>query len=153
MRFHNVLKTRQGKPINLGNSRIDNKIKKMCLKHHIKLFYIYGSYSVGNPGRLSDLDLAYLSDVQISWEEETKLLEEATEIFEEEAIDLVDLKKVPLTLIHRILKWGKCLYAKDLKTKIDFETRKEDEYFDTEPIRKEYFKNMLERIENGAFWA
>ena len=81
-----------------------------------------------------------------------KLREDLEEIFEDEGIDLVDLKKVPLILIHRILKEGRCLYAKDINTKIEFETKKETEYLETEWMRKEYFEKMLQRIENGSIW-
>jgi hypothetical protein len=99
---------------------------------------------------LSDIDVAYLPEKD--FDKEIELIEKLEEIFEDEAIDIVNLKRVPLTLIHRILKEGKCLYAKDLKTKIEFETEKENEYLDTYYIRNEYFEKMKEKIENGSFW-
>lgn len=150
MRFYSVLKSREGKPIDF--KKIEKNVKEICKKFEISLFYIYGSYVKGNPWKMSDIDLAYLSEKNFSWEEESKLIEYLEENFEDEAIDLVNLKNAPLTLIHRVLKEGRCLYASDLKTKIDFETRKESEYFETEWMRKEYFERMIKKIENGSIW-
>jgi predicted nucleotidyltransferase len=148
MRFYLVLKSREGKKIDF--EKIEKEIEKVCKEFDISLFYIYGSYSTGNAWKLSDIDVAYLPEKD--FDKEIELIEKLEEIFEDEAIDIVNLKRVPLTLIHRILKEGKCLYAKDLKTKIEFETEKENEYFDTYYIRNEYFEKMKEKIENGSFW-
>lgn len=78
-------------------------------------------------------------------------MKELQDIFEEEALDLVDLKKAQIPLIHRIFKEGRCLYARDFKTKIDFETQMESRYFDTETLRKEYFSTLRKRLENGSY--
>lgn len=72
-------------------------------------------------------------------------------MFGEEAIDIVDLKEVSLPLIHRIIKEGKCLYAKNLRTRIEFEMTKETLYFDTLPLRRQYFKILIRRIKDGSF--
>ncbi len=150
MRFYSVLKSRDRRKIDF--EKIEKEIEKVCNEFKISLFYIYGSYSTGNTWKLSDIDIAYLPEKEIEFKEEIELIEKLEEIFEDEAIDIVNLKRVPLTLIHRILKEGKCLYAKDLKTKIEFETEKESEYLDTYYIRNEYFEKMKEKIENGSFW-
>ncbi len=148
MRFYSVLKSREGKKIDF--EKIEKDIEKVCNEFKISLFYIYGSYSTGKTWKLSDIDIAYLPEE--NFDKEIELIEKLEEIFEDEAIDIVNLKRASLTLIHRILKEGKCLYAKDLKTKIEFETKKENEYFDTSYMRNEYFEKMREKIENGSFW-
>ncbi|MCM8804541.1 MAG: nucleotidyltransferase domain-containing protein [Candidatus Omnitrophica bacterium] len=150
MKFYSVLKSREGRKIDF--EKIEKKIEKICKKYKILLFYIYGSYAKRNPTKLSDIDLAYLPQFDLSYEKEIELKDELEDIFEDEAIDIVNLKKIPLTLIHRILKEGRCLYAKNLKIKIGFEIEKESRYFDTYWMRKEYFDKMLEKIENGTFW-
>jgi len=150
MKFISVLKSRNGKPIDFN--AISDKIEEICRTNNLLLLYIYGSYANDRASHLSDLDLAYLSEEEISWEKESKIINEFIELFEEEAIDLVNLEKVPVTLIHRILKEGKCLYAKDISTKIEFEMTKESMYYDTYPLRKEYFEKMMEKLLNGTFW-
>jgi len=150
MRFYSVLKSREGRKIDF--EKIEKEIENVCKEFKIKLFYIYGSYAKGNPTKLSDIDVAYLPEKEINFDDEIKLIEKLEEIFEDEGIDIVNLKKAPLTLIHRILKEGKCLYAENLKIKIEFETKKENEYLDTFWMREEYFEKMMEKIENGTFW-
>ncbi len=145
MRFLPVLKTRKGKPLNF--TAFDSKIEKLCEKYKIDLFYVFGSYASGKTGLLSDLDLAYFAEHKV---DESQFLPELQQLFEEEAIDLVNLKSAPLPLIHRILK-GKCLYARSIKVKIEFETHVDALYFDTAPLRKEYFTHMMKRIEHGTF--
>lgn len=150
MRFYPVLKSRKGKPINF--KKIEKGIENLCKKFNISLFYIFGSYAKGKQNKLSDIDIAYLSEDYFDIMKEAELIEKLEDIFEDEGIDLINLKKAPLTLIHYILKEGKCIYAKNLSTKIDFETEKELEYLDTEWMRKEHFKKMIKRIKNGSFW-
>ncbi len=147
MRLLKVLKTRKGKPIDFTASAPE--IERICKKYRLDLLYVFGSYASGEPSSLSDLDLAYYSRHPI---DELSLLPKFQALFEEEAIDLVNLKKAPVPLIHRVLK-GTCWYARSLKVKIGFETSAESIYFDTAPLREEYFEKMMERIEHGAFGA
>ena len=146
MRFLDVMKSRKGKPLNLELVR--GRIAELCHQKGIELFYLFGSYAKEASNNLSDVDVAYLAKEKI---EELDLIPELQEIFEDEAIDLVDLKHAPPSLTHRILKEGKCLHVSDSRTKLDFETRVETIYWDTAWMRKEYFEKMLERIENGTF--
>ncbi len=146
MRFLQVWKTRKGKPLNF--KALERPIEAICKKFHLDLFYLFGSYASGKAGHLSDVDVAYLSSHKV---DQLKLLPELQKLFAEEAIDLVDLQRAPITLTHQILKKGKCLYAKDLKTKIGFETSRECEYFDTASLREVYFHHMLKRIAHGTY--
>ncbi len=149
MRFLKVLKSREGKPVNFEKTEL--KIKDIAERLNILLLYIFGSYASNNAGKLSDLDIAFLAERKFNLDDTLLLTNELQDVFEEEAIDLVDLSKAPLTLIHRVFKEGKCLYARDLRTKIEFESKKENLYYDTEPLRKEYFDALKRRINNGTY--
>ena len=50
-----------------------------------------------------------------------------------------------------MLKEGKCLYARDLRAKIEHESRWETLYLDAEPLRREHFEALRKRLENGSF--
>jgi len=115
------------------------------------LLYLFGSYALGYANRLSDLDIAFLPKEEFNLDKTLNLLAELQTIFQEEAIDLVDLSKAPLTLIHRVLKEGRCLYACNLRKKIEFESKNETLYYDTAPLRKDYFSALERRIKNGTF--
>lgn len=149
MRFIKTLKSRDGRPIDF--IKIEPEIAQLAGEFDLKIVYIFGSYAFNNASKLSDLDIAFLSAKITSLKKWIRLLERLQDIFEEEAVDLIDLRKVPLTLTHRILKEGKCLYAKDLTTKIAFEISSEGLYFDTAPLRREYDTYLLKRIEDGTF--
>lgn len=149
MRFLATLKTREGRPLNLEN--LEPLIAEVCEKHGLSLFYLFGSYASGQTSKLSDLDVAVLCEQGLELANLLDLIGELQEIFEEEAVDLVDLRKAPLTLIHRVLKEGICLYARDLRTKIENEVRWESLYLDTEPLRRESFEALERRLTDGTF--
>ena len=149
MRFIRTFKSRDGKPIDFREA--EASIKKVALDFNIALMYIYGSYASGRGSKLSDLDIGFLTHGQISLDEQLSLLGILQDIFEEEAIDLVDFSRAPLTLIHRALKEGRCIYARSLSEKVDFEVRHECLYLDAEPLRREYELFLTRRIEDGTF--
>lgn len=149
MRFIKVLKSREGQAINFGE--IELKVKDLSERFNILLLYIFGSYATNNANVLSDLDIAFLPENKFNVDRILSLIGELQDIFEEEAIDLVDLSQAPLTLIHRVFKEGRCLYAHDLRTKIEFESRNENLYYDAEYLRKEYFDALKRRIKDGTY--
>lgn len=149
MKFIRVIKSRNGNPLVL--SELNSKIEETCKRFEIGLLYLFGAYARENADKLSDLDIAYLTKYNLTSKELLEFLYKLQDIFDEEAIDLVNLKEAPLPLIHRVLRDGKCIYAVNVKSRIDFETNKEDMYFDTEPLRKEYISALESRIENGSF--
>lgn len=149
MRFLNVIKSRNGRKIHF--EKIEHKIEEICKEHNINLLYLYGSYVQGVAYKLSDIDIGFLGEKRFNLQQTLYLLSRLQDVFEEEAVELVDLSKAPLTLIHRVLKEGRCLYAKSIRIKIEFEIRCEALYFDTQPLRREYFKALERRIKNGTF--
>jgi hypothetical protein len=146
MRFIKVLKTRGGKSIDLGE--VEPKVREICGRYKIDLLYLFGSYATGRQGRLSDVDVAYLAREKV---DEASLLLALQDVFEDEAIDVVNLSQAPPQLVHTVLKEGRCLFCKSRDLKLDFELRAERIYWDTRRLREEYFKRMLERVRNGTF--
>ncbi|KPJ56576.1 MAG: hypothetical protein AMJ42_05175 [Deltaproteobacteria bacterium DG_8] len=149
MKFLKVLKSREGKNVNF--KEVESKTKDLSERFDILLLYLFGSYALNSANILSDLDIAFLPGGKFNVDKILSLIGELQDIFEEEAIDLVDLSKAPLTLIHRVFREGKCLYACDLKTKIEFESMNENLYYDTEYLRREYFDALKRRIKNGTY--
>ncbi|RKX69811.1 hypothetical protein DRP53_07080 [candidate division WOR-3 bacterium] len=149
MKFIHTLKSRDGKPIEY--EKLYPQIKRVCNKHQIALLYLFGSYARNSAYHLSDLDIAFYSVSPFTPKEVLKFLGELQDLFEEEAIDLVDLRKAPLPLIHSILKHGKLLFARDLKIRIALEMRWESHYWDTEPLRRAHFNFLKRRLVNGTF--
>lgn len=114
---------------------IKSKIGEVCRRFNLVLLYLYSSSASGITSRLGNLDVGFLSaEREFGLDQTLKLLDELQEIFEEEAVDLVDLSRVPLTLIYRVLKEGRCLYTKDPETRIELEARCKSLYCDTQPL-------------------
>lgn len=149
MRFLRVLKSREGRPIDFNN--VEAPIEALCHKYGLLLLYVFGSYARAEAGKLSDLDIAILPETGFPSHDLVDIIADLQDLFQEEAIDLVDLREAPLTLIHQVLKKGKCLYARDLATKIEHEVRWEKLYFDTEPLRRERFAALERRLRDGTF--
>lgn len=149
MNFLTVQQTRAGKPLDF--SQVEPLIQQLSEHFRLLLCYVFGSYAADNASMLSDLDIAVLADHELTLKELLDLTERLQAIFQEDAVDLVDLRTVPLTLIHRVLRDGRCLFARDLGTKIEHEMRWETLYLDAEPLRKEAFTALEKRLENGTF--
>jgi len=149
MKFLKVLKSRNGRPIQFDE--VEPKIERICQKYDIGLLYLFGSYAVGEATGLSDLDVGILPDGKFTLDDLLHLTSDLQEVFEEEAIDVVDLRKAPPTLIHRVLRHGRCLYARDLRMKIENEARWQTLYMDTEPLRRERFEALKRRLQDGTF--
>ena len=149
MKFIDVLKSREGRPIDFVT--IEPKIAKLAKKFNLSLIYIFGSYASNSAGKLSDVDTAVLGKKNLTPDEIIAIISSLVDIFEDEAIDLVDLNVAPLTLIHRVLKEGRCLFASSLRAKIEFETRYEGFYLDTKHLRDEYLRALERRLLNGTF--
>jgi len=147
--FLTVQQTRAGQPLDF--IQVEPLIQQLSEHFRLLLCYVYGSYAANNASTLSDLDIAVLADHELTLKELLDLTERLQIIFQEDAIDLIDLRKVPLTLIHRVLRDGRCLFARDLGTKIEHEMRWETLYFDAEPLRRASFEALEKRLENGTF--
>ena len=140
---------RKGRPIDV--EEIDSDVERICREKGLLLLYLHGSYATGRAGVLSDVDLAVLGPERLSWSSMAELSGLFADLLEDEAIDLVDLRSSPDHLSHRILRDGKCLYASDLRTRIDFEVTVEMRYCDSVPLRNEYLNSLERRIFNGAY--
>ena len=149
MKFIRTLKSRNGKPVDFV--AIESEIENICQEFGILLFYVFGSYAQSFANKLSDLDIAFLSREKFDLHQLLEFLSKLQDIFEEEAVDLIDLRESPPALTHRVLKEGKCMYAKSLQEKIEFEIKNESLYFDMQTLRNEHFISLRRRIENGTF--
>jgi len=149
MKFIETLASRNGNRIDLEPAI--RLVEPVCKRYAIELLYLFGSYAHNAANKFSDLDVAFLAKKDLSENETNDFSVELQKIFEEEAIDLVNLEKSPSVLAHQVLKNGVCLFAGSLTARIEFETKSEQRYFDTEPLRRECFQAMERRLMNGSF--
>ncbi|KKM09334.1 hypothetical protein SY88_19405 [Clostridiales bacterium PH28_bin88] len=77
--------------------------------------YIYGSYGTPEQTPLSDLDLAVLPMPGGNWDLDILLevMGELVGIGRNDDINVINLKKVPVTLQFRVLETGRALFIRD----------------------------------------
>ena len=104
--------------------------------------YLFGSFARGTEGPESDVDVAVLySDPPARTFDGLPLaLEESLEKRLGRAVEVVVLNHASADLIHRVLRDGKLLIDLDSSSRIQFEVRARNEYFDLQPILRCYRK-------------
>lgn len=83
------------------------------------LIILFGSLVKGNFRKDSDIDIAYLSDKEISNVERFWVSQEIADSLNRD-IDLIDLKKASTVLKAQIVGTGEVIYCEDEKRKIYF---------------------------------
>lgn len=102
--------------------------------------YLFGSYARGEQTKNSDVDVAVLlpTDASTGLTGPISTLRGELERLTEQQVDLVDLRRAPVDLVHRVLRDGKLLVERDSGERVRFEVRARNEYFDLLPHLRRY---------------
>lgn len=103
-------------------------IQAIAKKHKVNSFYLFGSYADGSQHDSSDIDLAFLSSNESDTNQD-HLYFDLQEGFEQK-LDLIDLRKAPLSFGYSIIKDGKVIYDVDEDLRTDFEDYLIRDYLD-----------------------
>lgn len=116
---------------------------------------LIGSQARGNPGPLSDVDIAYWHDPGLDrearWGLRSALLGAAEEALGTSAIDIVPLNEAPPLMQQRSMRDAVPLVERDRAERVRLETRAMLDYFDTEPLRATLRQGLQQRIAEGRF--
>lgn len=124
------------------------KIKELAQKYNLKLILLFGSQALKKTHRESDVDLAFLSGENLSFEEETLLNTEFCGILKTDRVDTVNLRKAPPLLLKEILDNCRILYRKEKLDFSFFEALVLQKYFEAKPLfqfRHEKLKRLIEQ--------
>ena len=88
------------------------KIKGVAKRQNLALVALFGSQTSGFTHKESDVDIAYLSDKKLSFEEEVILNADLISVFQNDKISLVNFKKAPPLLLKQIVSNAVVLYEK-----------------------------------------
>jgi predicted nucleotidyltransferase len=117
------------------------KIKGFFKKQkNIIVAYLYGSYSRGEAGLRSDLDLAVLTKYKDLFSGENTALMLGREI--NKKVEIANLNICSVDFAYRVVSEGKIVYVADEKRRIDFEESVLRDYFDLKPSIDEYYKYL-----------
>jgi predicted nucleotidyltransferase len=102
--------------------------------------YVFGSVARGDDAATSDVDVAVLFESppppQLLGSALT--LEGDLERLLARPVDLVVLNSASADLVHRVLRDGVLVLDRDRTRRVRFEVARRNEYFDLEPIRRQY---------------
>jgi predicted nucleotidyltransferase len=122
-------------------------IERILQKRCVRLAYVFGSYSHGIPGPLSDFDIAVIFGEGVREEDyldyELKLAGDIGRIVEQNRVDVVNLvtEHSPL-LKHRAVFYGVPILVLDEKFRFDIEKKIRQEYEDTEHLRSVQYAHL-----------
>lgn len=116
---------------------------------------LIGSQARGNPGPLSDVDLAIWHDPGLDsrgrFDLQLRLASDAGDALGTDEIDIVMLNHAPPLMRHRAIRDGKRLVERDHDKRVRLETRAILDYLDTAPLRAELGRGVRRRMREGRF--
>jgi len=112
----------------------------LAAEDRIAAAYLFGSAARGTASSRSDLDVAVLfeTDPPRTLEGMHDDLRTALERATGRRVDLVVLNRAPADLIHHVLHGGQLLLERNRGTRVRFEVRARNEYFDLLPFLEAY---------------
>lgn len=116
---------------------------------------LIGSQGRGDPGPLSDVDIAVWHDPDLDsrgrFELQLSLASDAGRALATDEIDVVLLNDAPPLMRHRAIREGKRLAERDRDERVRLETRAILDYLDTAPLRAELGRGVRRRMGEGRF--
>lgn len=110
---------------------------------------LIGSQARGNPGPLSDVDIAYWYepglDRDARWQLRLDLIGAAEETLRTPEVDLVPLNEAPPLMQQRSIRDAVRLVERDRDERVRLETRAIIDYLDTQPLR-DALRHRLKRL-------
>lgn len=92
------------------NEKQNQKIIELAGKYELKLILLFGSRASGHARQDSDIDLAYFSSKNLSFEEENIINMEFCNTFQTDMVDTVNLKTAHPLLLNQILENNKIIF-------------------------------------------
>jgi uncharacterized protein len=116
---------------------------------------LIGSQARGNPGPMSDVDIAVWYDPELDsrdrFDLQLDLVGDAARALGTDEIDLVLLNHAPPLMRHRAIREGKRLVERERDERVRLETRAILDYLDTAPLRAELGRGVRRRLKEGRF--
>lgn len=118
----------------------------------IEAAYLFGSHARGEGGPMSDVDVAVLAADPVPSTARADLAARVADALEAEVpgrVDVTILNDAPPALVHRVLRDGLLLFARDERRRTVFEARAIDEFLDFLPILERYDRALFARARQG----
>jgi len=123
---------------------IIRRIREFLGKEPVLFAYLYGSFASEN--EFNDIDLAvYLDEEAFSDDQEIfdRALSLSARLDVGYEVEVHPLNLVPLSYRFCVINKGQLIYEGDRRSRIEFEVRTRDLYFDFRPHREFYFRRIV----------
>lgn len=109
----------------------------------VRLAYLFGSQATGKANRLSDVDVAVLTDPSrvkknLPYGYKAEIGTDLMNLLKIDRVDVVLLNEATPFLRHQVLKTGKALFASDPRTRVQFEAQEMSRYPDLYLLFRKY---------------
>jgi len=119
----------------------------------VRLAYLFGSHARAEATPLSDLDVGvWLDPVP---EDPLALARLAVELGRElsmdpDQVDLRELRGASLQFLYNVVRDGRCVFVRDERERVAFESRAVMDYLDFQPKLEEYDRAQRERLRRAS---
>jgi uncharacterized protein len=117
--------------------------------------YLFGSVARGTRGKRSDVDIAVLTRAGGTPRRRSRSLLEyvqaACDALGTDDVDVVLLRRAPISLRHEVFREGKPLLVRDREALSRFRLESSREYLDTIPLRRTFEEAFFRRIRRSGF--
>jgi len=143
----------KNRQINLAN--LLPRLKKLFQDDEdIVIAYLFGSYTLGKVGPLSDIDLALLLNHSLPpatySDKALDYISKISKILGLDKFDLVILNRAPFGLQYEIVKNGHIIYCRNEEEKINYRIKIQNLYQNFKPFEDEYIQHLAQKIKEAG---
>jgi predicted nucleotidyltransferase len=133
-------------PSTEARRRADEWARLLAADPRIRLVFLFGSAADPGQTAVRDIDLAILTEPELSLDELLRLRADLV-LRMGEGLDLVSLNRDAILLHHEVAVTGCCLYAADPDLETEWVTRAQMRYLDWKPFLETQWRLAGERLE------
>lgn len=139
--------------MNHHDSDLVEALKSVISEHEeVIAAYLYGSAAQGIMREDSDIDVGVLlaDDAAPDYRYEVRMSGEIqSRCHLAREVDLRVLNRRPIRFLNQVLRYGKLVFVRDEKKRVEFETGVLKEYLDFKPFLREYDRERRRRLIYG----
>ena len=120
----------------------------LAVQSDVIVAYLFGSRVTGRARAESDMDVAVLLNEEDSvarFERRLQMMVEVSKVCGQEA-DVIVLNDAPPILQNQVLRYGRLLFERDRRARVEFEVRAGKIYADLEPMRRFFQQALFQEI-------
>jgi len=106
--------------------------------------YLFGSRVEGRAAPQSDYDIAVLARAKLAPARRFELASELGRLLNARPVDLIVLNDAPVELSYAVVAAGRCVYAREVAARVEFEATVLSRYGDMLPLLREQRRELIQ---------